>query len=68
MNLTTAFDIFQKVWIKEISQAASIIQFKFDGLSILYNVEYWYNGKIESVWLYERELKEYVANEGRKKQ
>lgn len=66
MNLATKFDIFQKVWIVEIAMAATIIQIKYDGLSIIYNVEYWWNGDIKSVWLFERELKIFGDHEGRK--
>lgn len=58
MKFATKFDVFQRVRIAEIAIPATIVQIKYDGLSIFYNVEYWWNGDIKSVWLFERELTE----------
>lgn len=56
MQFSTKFDIEQRVRIIEIAQPAMVIEIKYDGVHLIYNLEYWWNGEIKSVWLFEREL------------
>jgi len=56
MQLSTKFDVEQRVRIVEIAQPAIVLEIKYDGARVIYNLEYWWNGEIKSVWLYEREL------------
>ena len=54
MVLTTKSDILDRVKIKEID--ATVEEIRFDGLRINYLLEYWWEGNIKSVVLYENEL------------
>lgn len=56
MKLVTLFDILERVRIIEIDVPATVLKIQFDGLGVIYQLEYWWNGEIKSVWLYEREL------------
>jgi len=56
MQLSTAFDLLQRVRIIEINQPATVLKIQFESIGVLYQLEYWWNGEIKSVWLYEREL------------
>ena len=56
MQLSTAFDLLQRVRIIEIDQPATVLKIQFEGIGVLYQLDYWWNGEIKSVWLYEREL------------
>lgn len=56
MQLSTVFDILQRVRIVEINQPATVLGIQFDGIGVSYRLEYWWNGEIKTVWLYEREL------------
>ena len=62
MELSTKFDIFQRVLIREIKVVATVLEIKFDGLSIIYYLEYWWECEMRNVWLFEREL-EYSEKE-----
>lgn len=57
MRIDTAFDIDQRVLIVPIEQQGTVVEIKYDGVRLAYNVEYWWNGEIKGVWLYERDLK-----------
>ena len=56
MQLVTLFDILERVRIIEIDVPATVLKIQFGGLGVLYQLEYWWNSEIKSVWLYEREL------------
>ena len=56
MRIDTAFDLLQRVCIVEISQPAKIINIQFSGLRVQYQLEYWWNGEIKVVWLFENEV------------
>ena len=56
MVLTTKSDILDRVKIKEIDAPATVEEIRFDGLRINYLLEYWWEGNIKSVVLYENEL------------
>lgn len=56
MDLKTKFDILQRVCITEIDAPATILKIQYEGVAVLYNLDYWWNGEIKNVWLYEREL------------
>jgi hypothetical protein len=56
MRIDTAFDLLQRVRIVEIAQPAKIINIQFSGLRVQYQLEYWWNGEIKVVWLFENEV------------
>jgi hypothetical protein len=56
MQIVTLFDILERVRIVEINVPATVLKIQFDGLGIIYLLDYWWNGEIKSVWVYEREL------------
>ncbi len=56
MQLVTLFDILERVRIIEIDCPATVLKIQFEGLGVLYQLEYWWNGEVKSAWLYEREL------------
>lgn len=63
MRIETAFDLLQRVRIVEIEQPATILKIQYEGVAVLYNLEYWWNGEIKNVWLFERELAALDTNE-----
>lgn len=67
MNLVTAFDVYQRVIIKELGLPALIVAIKFDGAKILYELEYWWNSELKVVWQFENEIQEICPRQpGRK--
>ena len=56
MNLKTAFNILDQVRIVAIDVIATVLKIQYDGVGVIYQLEYWWNCEIRSVWLYEREL------------
>jgi len=59
MKIETQYDIGEKVKIRELSMPARITGIRFESKNeneYLYNVEYWLNGEIRSVWLCEDEI------------
>jgi hypothetical protein len=67
VNLVTAFDVYQRVIIKELGLPALIVAIKFDGAKILYELEYWWNSELKVVWQFENEIQEICPRQpGRK--
>lgn len=58
MIITTKYDINDSVIISEIGLVARIVQIIQDGNNLYYKCQYWMEGKIFSVDLYEDELEE----------
>lgn len=60
MTITTKFNVYQRVRIKEINTPATIVEIKITCAcgTVLYNCEYWGPGEIKCAWLFERELEE----------
>ena len=56
MQLVTKFDILSKVNIVEIKQPATVINIQYSGVRVQYQLEYWWNGEIKTVWLFENEV------------
>lgn len=56
MVIESKFNILEVVKINEIFAAATVLKIQYDGVGILYYLDYWFNGEMKSVWLYEREL------------
>lgn len=56
MILETKFNVLQRVTIIELDAPATIQEIRFNGLSIIYCLEYWNNGEIRCVNLFESEL------------
>lgn len=56
MQISTKFDILQTVHINEIDADARVLLIRYDGLGIIYELEYWWEGVMKSVNLYEDEL------------
>jgi hypothetical protein len=56
MTITSKFNILDRVTIKEIESEARILKIQFDGLMVSYELEYWMDGNIKTVYLYEDEL------------
>ena len=56
MVIESKFNILEVVKINEILAAATVLKIQYDGVGILYYLDYWFNGEMKSVWLYEREL------------
>jgi len=57
MVITTKFNILDKVEIDVIDVPARVLSVKWDGIGIVYELEYWWEGNIKTVYLYEDELK-----------
>ena len=57
VKVETKFNILDRVRIIEIGSPATVLKVQFHGIGILYQLEYWMNGEIKTVWLYEGELK-----------
>lgn len=57
-DLSTKFSILDTVFIPAISCTALILAIKYDGVGVAYEVEYWWEGSLRSLWLYEFDLKE----------
>lgn len=67
MNLVTAFDVYQRVIIKELRLPALIVAIKFDGAKTLYELEYWWNSELKACWQFENEIQEICPRQpGRK--
>jgi len=56
MNIEAGFAIKERVHIPAIDIPGRIWEIKFNGCAVLYNVEYWLEGEIKSIWLAEDEL------------
>lgn len=56
MQITTKYEILQTVVILAIKETGLVMAIKWDGLGVCYELEYWFEGSIRSVWLYENEL------------
>jgi len=59
MECKTKFNVFQMVRIKAIETTAQIIEIIFvntGGVTYFYKMEYWLNGEIKTVGLYEWEI------------
>lgn len=56
MRLNTKFNIMQRVLIKELDVPATVSAILYFGLAVIYEVEYWWEGEIKKVQLYEYEL------------
>lgn len=56
MIITTKYDIHDSVVISEIGLVSRVVQIIQDGNNLFYKCQYWMEGKIFSVDLYEDEL------------
>lgn len=59
MTLTTEYNIHQSVTINALDINALVTEIKLaskDPKDYMYNLEYWWEGQIRSVWLYEWEI------------
>jgi len=63
MKITTKYDWLEYVRIKDLDNVIGrIVKIIFDGV-ISYNVQYWVNGKIEFVNLYEDEISQWEVED-----
>lgn len=56
MKLETKFNILDKVIITALGHPAIVIEVGYDGVGVWYELEYWWDGLIRTVYLYEDEL------------
>jgi hypothetical protein len=56
MIVATKFNLMQMVRIPAIEASCIILKIQIETEAIFYRVEYWLDGKRESVWLPEQEL------------
>jgi hypothetical protein len=63
MQLSTQYNIMDRVRIVKINVTGTVAKIQYEGLAILYQVDYWWNGEIKSTWLYEHEVAAAKANE-----
>jgi len=54
MNLK--FKIFEKVTVSDGEIGGEVIQIRIDGNNTYYKIEYWFNGEIKNVELYEHQI------------
>ena len=48
--------MLERVIIKALEIEARILKIQWDGLMVSYELEYWFEGNIKTVYLYEDEL------------
>jgi hypothetical protein len=57
MELNTKFDYYQKVIIKELNVSAKVVSIIYEGVKVIYKLEYWWNGEIKICYQNEDEIK-----------
>jgi hypothetical protein len=57
MTIQSKFDMLESVTILALNCPARVLKIQFDGLLVSYELEYWFEGNIKTVYLYEDELK-----------
>jgi hypothetical protein len=57
MELHTKFDYGQKVTIKELNTPGKIVSIIYEGVAVIYKLEYWWNGETKICYQGEGEIK-----------
>ncbi len=56
MTIQSKFDMLETVIISQLEIPGRVLKIQWDGLLVSYEIEYWFEGNIKVVYLYEDEL------------